>query len=123
MTTIDSITLSEPLLWLNRNNTPRVAANMKRALNGAPLVQQTAIQAGITMELGTQNGWLSRSEFEQLQTHAATMLTNFTLQYEGTSYNVIWDNTAGAAVGGVDLFDQVGGFDQLTNVVLKFLIL
>ncbi|ABE56518.1 hypothetical protein Sden_3242 [Shewanella denitrificans OS217] len=96
---------------------------MKRALNGAPLVQQTAIQAGIAMELGTQNGWLSRSEFEQLQTHAATQLASFTLLHEGTSYNVIWDNTAGTAVGGVDLFDQVGGFEHLTNVVLKFLIL
>jgi hypothetical protein len=123
MTTIDSITLSEPLLWLNRNSTPRVAANMKRALNGAPLVQQTIIPAGIAMELGSKNSWLSRSEFEQLQAHAATMLTAFTLLHEGISYNVIWDNTAGSPVTGEDLFDQVAGFEQLTNVILKFITL
>jgi hypothetical protein len=123
MTTIDSITLSEPLLWLNRNNTPRVAANMKRALNGAPLVQQTIIPAGIAMELGSKNSWLSRSEFEQLQTHAAITLTAFTLLHEGTSYNVIWDNNAGSPVTGEDLFDQVAGFEQLTNVILKFITL
>jgi hypothetical protein len=123
MTIIDSITLSEPLLWLNRNSTPRVAANMKRALNGAPLVQQTIIPAGIAMELGTKNSWLARSEFEQLQAHAAITLSAFTLSHEGISYNVIWDNTAGSPVMGEDLFDQVDGFEQLTNVILKFITL
>ncbi|MGI2021724.1 hypothetical protein [Shewanella glacialipiscicola] len=121
MTTIDTIAISADLLWLNRDNTPRVAANMKRALNGAPLVQQTIIPAGIAMELGTKSGWILRTEFEQLKAHAAITLTAFTLAYEGTSYNVVWDNTAGAPVAGEDVFDEVGGFEQLTNVVVKFL--
>jgi hypothetical protein len=45
------------------------------------------------------------------------------LLHEGTSYNVIWDNTAGSPVTGEDLFDQVAGFEQLTNVILKFITL
>lgn len=123
MTTIDSIDIAVDLLWLNRDNTPRVAANMKRALNGAPLVQQTIIPAGIAMELGTKSGWMLRTEFEQLKVHAAITVAAFTLAYEGTSYNVVWDNTAGSPITGEDLFDEVGGFEKLTNVVLKFLTL
>jgi len=66
-TTIDTIVLTEPLHWLNRNNTQRVAANMKRALNGAPHIHQTIIPAGITFVLGSKNVWLPRSEFAQLR--------------------------------------------------------
>lgn len=121
MTTVDSIVISADLLWLNRNNQVRVAANFKRALNGAPQVQQTIIPAGHAMELGTKDGWLNRSEFEQLQAHAASTLTAFTLAYEGTDYNVVWDNTQGAPITGEDVFDEVAGYPQLTNVTLKFL--
>ncbi|QYK07566.1 hypothetical protein [Shewanella mangrovisoli] len=121
MTTVDSIVISADLLWLNRNNQVRVAANIKRALNGAPQVQQTIIPAGHAMELGTKSGWIARSEFEQLQAHAASTLTAFTLAYEGTDYNVVWDNTQGAPITGEDVFDEVAGYPQLTNVTLKFL--
>jgi len=121
MTTIDTIAISGDLLWLNRNEKVRVAANLKRALNGAPQVQQTAIPAGHAMTLGTKDGWIARSEFEQLQAHAASTLTAFTLAHEGTNYNVIWDNTQGASITGEDVFDEVAGYPQLTNVTLKFL--
>ncbi|MCL1088074.1 hypothetical protein L2744_00305 [Shewanella profunda] len=121
MTTIDTIAIGADLLWLNRNEKVRVVANLKRALNGAPQVQQTAIPAGHAMTLGTKDGWLVRSEFEQLQDHAASTLTAFTLAYEGTDYNVIWDNTQGAPIAGEDVFDEVAGYPQLTNVTLKFL--
>lgn len=121
MTTIDTIAISGDLLWLNRNEKVRVAANLKRALNGAPQVQQTAIPAGHAMTLGTKDGWIARSEFERLQAHAASTLTAFTLAHEGTDYNVIWDNTQSSPIAGEDVFDEVAGYPQLTNVTLKFL--
>lgn len=121
MTTIDTITLTSDVLWLNRNSPVRVAANLKRALNGAPQVQQTIIHAGIAMELGTKAGWLTRAEFDQLKAHAASTLTAFILSYEGTDYTVIWDNTGGAPIAADDVFDEVQGSELLTNVTLKFL--
>ena len=118
---IDTISISSDLLWLNRNAVPRIAANMKRALNGAPHVQQTIIPSGLTMELGTKDGWMSRVEFEQLQAHAASTLSAFKLVHDGTQFDVIWDNTQGSPLAGDDVFDEIGGFEQLTNVTLKFL--
>jgi hypothetical protein len=122
-TTIDTIVLTEPLHWLNRNNTQRVAANMKRALNGAPHIQQTIIPAGIALELGSKNGWMPRSEFEQLQAHAATTLTEFTINHDGSDINVMWDSTQNSVITGDDVDDQLGGYPLLTNVVFRFLTL
>jgi hypothetical protein len=122
-TTIDTIVLTEPLLWLNRNNTQRVAANMKRALNGAPHIQQTVIPGGITLELGSKNSWMLRSEFEQLQAHAATTLTEFTITHDGTVINVMWDNTQNSVITAGDVDDELGAYPLLTNVVLRFLTL
>jgi hypothetical protein len=122
-TTIDTIVLTEPLLWLNRNNTQRVAANMKRALNGAPHIQQTVIPAGITLELGSKNSWMPRSEFEQLQTHAANTLTEFTINHDGTVINVMWDNTQSNVITADDVDEELGAYPLLTNVVLRFLTL
>ena len=122
-TTIDTIALTEPLHWINRNNTQRVSANMKRALNGAPHIQQTVIPAGITLELGSKDGWMLRSEFEQLQAHAAITLTEFTINQDGSDINVVWDNTQTSVITGDDVDDQLGGYPLLTNVVLRFLTL
>ncbi|PKG80075.1 hypothetical protein CXF80_18205 [Shewanella sp. Actino-trap-3] len=122
-TTIDTIVLTEPLLWLNRNNTQRVAANMKRALNGAPHIQQTVIPAGITLELGSKNSWMLRSEFEQLQAHAATKLTEFTINHDGTVINVMWDNTQSNVITADDVDEELGAYPLLTNVVLRFITL
>jgi hypothetical protein len=122
-TTIDTIVLTEPLLWLNRNNTQRVAANMKRALNGAPHIQQTIIPAGITLELGSKNSWMPRSEFEQLQAHAATTLTEFTINHDDSVINVMWDNTQSNVITADDVDDELGAYPLLTNVVLRFITL
>ncbi|WP_350431719.1 hypothetical protein ABIS04_16205 [Shewanella sp. H8] len=122
-TTIDTIVLTEPLHWLNRNSTQRVAANMTRALNGAPHIQQTIIPAGFTLELGSKAGWMLRTEFEQLQAHAASTITEFTVNHDGTDINVMWDNTQSSVITGDDVDDQLGGYPLLTNVVLRFLTL
>ncbi|WP_351189385.1 hypothetical protein [Shewanella sp. TB4-MNA-CIBAN-0142] len=122
-TTIDTIVLTEPLLWLNRNNTQRVAANMKRALNGAPHIQQTVIPAGITLELGSKSSWMQRSEFELLQAHAATTLTEFTINHDGTDINAMWDNTQSNVITADDVNEELGAYPLLTNVVLRFITL
>jgi hypothetical protein len=122
-TIIDSIDLEEPLHWLNRNNTQRVAANMKRALNGAPHIQQTVIPAGIALELGTKSGWMHRLDFNALQVHAASTLTAFTINHDGNVIYVVWDNTQANVITGDDLDDEFGEYPLLTNVVLRFLTL
>ncbi|UCX03574.1 hypothetical protein [Shewanella glacialimarina] len=122
-TIIDSIDLEEPLHWLNRNNTQRVAANMKRALNGAPHIQQTVIPAGIALELGTKSGWMHRLDFNALQAHAASTLTAFTINHDGNVIYVVWDNTQANVITGDDLDDEFGEYPLLTNVVLRFLTL
>ena len=122
-TIIDGIDLEEPLHWLNRNNTQRVSANMKRALNGVPHIQQTVIPAGIALELGTKGGWMHRLDFNALQAHAASTLTAFTINHDGNDINVVWDNTQASVITGDDLDDEYGEYPLLTNVVLRFITL
>ncbi|MGE6647945.1 hypothetical protein ACQKE0_01550 [Shewanella colwelliana] len=119
---IDNITpAQQQLLWLNRNSKKPVLANTKRGSNGALIVQQTIIPSGHQIILGTNDAGLDRSDFEALQTHNASTLNAFTLQIDGQSLQVIWDNTGEGAVTGDDLFEQVGGYDLVTNVMLRFL--
>jgi hypothetical protein len=120
MTTIDTLQLDN-LLWLNGNEQQRVATSLKRALNGAPHIQQAIIPAGHKMELGTKDGWLSRTQFQALQQHSFTQLGNFALNHNGQLYQVVWDHSSGAAVTGQDVFDDVAGDAFLTNVKLIFL--
>ena len=122
-TTIGTIVLTDPLHWLNRNSTKRVAANMKRALNGAPHIQQTVIPAGIALELGSKGGWMPRTEFAQLQAHAASTLTEFVINHDGQAINVVWDNTSANAITADDVDEELGAYPLLTNVVLRFLTL
>lgn len=119
---IDTITPSnQQLLWLNQNTQQRVVANKKRAGNGALLVEQTVIPIGLPIIIGTKDAGMSRSDFEALQNHNATTLTSFELVLDAKTWTVIWDNTDGVAITGEDLIDEVGGYDTLTNVELKFL--
>ncbi|WP_394230195.1 hypothetical protein [Shewanella colwelliana] len=119
---IDNITpTQQQLLWLNRNSKKPVLASTKRGSNGALIVQQTVIPSGHEIILGTKDGGLDRSDFEALQSHNASTLSAFTLQIDGQSLQVIWDNTGEGAVTGDDLFDQVGGYDLVINVTLRFL--
>lgn len=111
----------QQLVWLNKNNQKKIFANSKRASNGALIVQQTAVVAGLSVIVGTLDGWMTRLDFEALQAHNETTLTAFTLTLNDDVMNVIWDNTGDAAVTGDDLFTVVGGCDTLTNVTLKFL--
>lgn len=120
MTVIDGIT-EDNLLWTNRHSIQRVSSTMKRALNGAPHVQQTTIVAGYSLLFGTKDGWLSAAKFEAIKAHSESTLTPFTLVNGSDSMSVIWDHTSGPAVVGSDLFDHVSGDDNVTNVILKFL--
>jgi len=120
MTVIDGIE-ADNLLWTNRHSIQRVASTMKRALNGAPHVQQTAIVAGHSLHFGTKNGWLNALTFNELKAHSESTMTPFTLVNGSESISVIWDHTAGPAAVGDDLFDHVTGDDNVANVTLKFL--
>lgn len=111
----------QQLVWLNKNAQKKVAANSKRASNGALIYQSTSIVAGLSVQVGTLTGWMTRADFEALQTHSNTVSTAFTLKLNDDTMSVIWDNTGDAAVTGDDLYAQVGGHDYLTNVILKFL--
>jgi hypothetical protein len=110
----------QQLIWINKNTQKKVFANTKRASNGALIVQQTAIVAGIPVTVGTLDGWMTRLDFEALQAHNESTLTPFTLKINDDTMQVIWDNT-GDAITGDDLYPIVGGSDTLTNVILKFL--
>ena len=120
MTLIDGIAV-ENILWINRHSVQRVSSTMKRALNGAPLIQQTEIIAGHALQFGTKEGWLSSTLFNAIKDHSENTLTPFTLVHSDQSISVIWDHTSGPAVAGVDLFDHVAGDEHVTNVTLKFL--
>ena len=119
---IDTITPThQQLVWLNKNSQKKIAANSKRASNGALIVQQTQLVAGLPVIVGTLDGWMTRVDFEALQVHNHTTLTAFTIKVNDDELDVIWDNTGDAPITGDDLFTVVGGSDTLTNVTLKFL--
>lgn len=122
MQMIDTIELTnKQLIWLNKNVQKKVFANFKRASNGAAIIQQTPIVAGIPVTVGTLDGWMTRANYEALQAHNDTTLTEFDIVINGDTLSVVWDNTGDAAITGDDLFPVVGGCDTLTNVTLKFL--
>lgn len=119
---IDTITpQNQQLLWLNKDSLQRVVATATRAGNGALIVEQSVIPAGLPIEIGTKDAGMLRSDFAALQAHNAATLTAFDLVLDSHSWTVIWDNTNGPAVTGEDVFDMVGGYDTLKNVTLKFL--
>lgn len=121
MQQIDNITLThQQLVWLNRNQQKKVVANSKRASNGALILQQTSLVAGLPVVIGTLDGWMTRANFEALVTHNETNLEPFTLTMGDDVMSVIWDNT-GVAIEGEDLYTQSSGCDTLTNVTLRFL--
>lgn len=118
---IDTIVpVIKQLVWLNKNNQRTVVANSRRASNGALMVQQSVIVAGLSVIVGTLDGWMARSDYEALVAHNATTLTPFVITINDDVMNVIWDNT-GDAITGDDLFTRVGGDATLTNVTLRFL--
>lgn len=119
---IDTITPTmQQLLWLNQNSQSPVVATIERAGDGTPIVEQSVIPSGLPIILGTKNSGITRADFEALQAHNASTLTPFELEYEGNTWQVIWDNSNGDAITGDDQFDQIGGYYMLTNVQLKFL--
>lgn len=120
MTLIDGIAV-ENILWINRHSVQRVSSTMKRALNGAPLIQQTAIVAGHSLVFGTKEGWISSTQFNEIQARSESTLIPFSLVHNGESMSVIWDHSSGPAVTGSDLFDHVEGDTNITNVTFKFL--
>jgi hypothetical protein len=64
-----------------------------------------------------------RSEFEQLQAHAASNITEFTVNQDGTDINVMWDNTQSNVITADDVNEELGAYPLLTNVVLRFITL
>lgn len=115
------IPVDQNLVWINKNNTKRVAANSKRASNGALIYQQTSLVAGVSILISTLTGWLPRSEYEALREHSHTTTTPFVVKLNGDTLNVIWDHTGDAAVTGDDLYVQAGGHNFVTNVTMRFL--
>lgn len=108
-------------LLLNRNNIERVKTSVTMALNGAAHIEQAPKLAGVSLQVGTLQGWLSRTEFSQLQALSADTLDAFSLELDDQEYAVVWDHSQGPAVSGIDLVDAVGGSLMVTAVVLKFL--
>lgn len=109
------------LLWLNRNEQAPFISNVKRGSNGALLVNQTPVTVGQPILIGTSDGWMYRSDFEAIQEHNRTITAAFAVELHGKTWQVIWDNTSGPAITGADLYDDIHGYQLLTNVVMKFL--
>lgn len=121
--TIAGVVYAPDSQWmlLNRNNIERVKTSLTMALNGAVHIEQGKKLAGVSLLVGTLQGWLSRAEFSQLQALSFENCDAFSLELDGQLYSVVWDHSQGPAVSGVDLVDTVGGSLMLTAVVLKFL--
>lgn len=122
MLQIDTITPDIPqALWLNKDSIQRVIAVKERAGNGSLTVESFVIPGGLPIVIGTKEGVMPRADFEALQQHNATNLGSFQITLFSKSWTVIWDNTEGPAVTGVDVFDEVDGYQYLEQVTLKFL--
>lgn len=121
--TIAGVAFAPDCQWLllNRNNIERVKTSVTMALNGAAHIEQAPKLAGVSLQVGTLQGWLSRTEFSQLQALSADTLDAFSLELDDQEYSVVWDHSQGPAVSGIDLVDAVGGSLMVTAVVLKFL--
>jgi hypothetical protein len=117
---IDTINVDQ-VVWTNRHSQTAVQMSMRRALNGAPHIQQFVVTSGFDVELSNKDGFMPRSLFEQLQLHSQTVLTVFAVDVGTETFSAMWDHRSGPAVSGVDLFDEHDGSEFITNVVLKLI--
>ncbi len=117
---IDMIDVDQ-IVWVNRHSQTAVQMSMRRALNGAPHIQQSVVPSGFDVELSNKDGFMPRALFEQLKLHSETVLAVFTVDVGTETFSAIWDHRTGPAVTGTDLFDEHDGSEFITNVVLKLI--
>ncbi len=124
MQQIDTITPEiQQLIWFDRDEQVHVVAESRRASDGALHIEQTLIDVGLPVTIGTHDGWMKRSDFNLLVAHNKANLddTGFMLTLGVDSMRVMWDNSDGAAISGRNLRMSSKGSDLLTNVVMKFI--
>ena len=117
--TINAVSYPD-LQWQNRNQVAQVAMSMKRALNGAPSFNVSPLSAGVELLVGSSDAGVSRADFNQLRTLAATAAL-VSVELDGVAYTCMFDHRNGPAVTGEDVFQQVEAYGVLTQVTLKLL--
>jgi hypothetical protein len=85
------VMLSDDMVWTNEfDGWSPVVQSIQYAVNGALLVQESAMLAGrlITIAGDATSGWMLRSEVLKLQALAALLDTTHPLVFNGTTYQV-----------------------------------
>jgi hypothetical protein len=90
--TLDGISLPEDLLWTDEYQWSPVQQTVDVALNGSLIVQESAQQGGrpITLAGDSQSAWVTKATLELLRAKAEQAGLEMTLDYHGTTYQVIF---------------------------------
>jgi hypothetical protein len=92
MITLDAISLPSSLEWVDEYTWSPVTQSVNKALNGALIVQEAKQLKGRTITLeGDDQVWATKAILDQLKTKADTADLTMTLDYHGTTYNVMFD--------------------------------
>lgn len=97
---VDTITLSDDLLWADEHDWNPVTQTSQRTITGALVVQAGVNVAGRPITLRPENNdtWHDRSVVEQLRNFAAVPGLEMTLTLRGTPREVIFRHHDGIAV-------------------------
>lgn len=96
--TLDTIELSNDLVWVDQYTWSPVVQTNTHALNGALIVEVGQKLKGRKISLvgGQDFGWSDRSVIDELLVKASQPGLTMVLNYKGGTFNVMFDHSAGA---------------------------
>lgn len=86
----NQITLPDDMLWTDEFTWSSIVQQIDPAIDGTPIVQEGQLKSGrlITLEGGTDYGWMPRSDVVKLRVLSEMLETTHPLSFNGTSYQV-----------------------------------
>ena len=123
---LDTLVLSDNLIWSDETSSYAVAQTMRRALDGSPVVFYAGQPAGrsITLQSAADTGWLTRDQIEALLLLAASPGAVYSLTIRAQTFTVMFRHHDAPAVKAEPLWPysnpQPGDY---YTAILKFITL
>lgn len=97
---IGGVSLNNSLQWTNRYQYAQAAQNVRRTLQGNPVVYSQSIYGArpITLEATEDTGWLQWSMVGALLTLAESPDTTYVFEFHGETYDVRFNYTEGPPI-------------------------
>lgn len=97
---LGGITLNPSLQWINKEQYTPVVQEIKETLGGSIVVYAKVLGKGrpIILEATDEEGWFTYQMVTSLQALANDPDGTYTLNFHGTNYTVMFDNSQGSSL-------------------------